>query len=45
MKKENQLFLLMLTLKKNTYSQAWPTAKVYQDMGFGATAEYFERLK
>lgn len=32
-------------LKKNTYSQAWPTAKVYQDMGFGATAEYFERLK
>ena len=32
-------------LKNNTYSQAWPTAKVYQDMGFGATAEYYERLK
>ena len=32
-------------LKENTYSQAWPTAKVYQDLGFGATAEYYERLK
>ena len=33
-------------LDENTYSQkAWPTAKVYQDLGFGATAEYYERLK
>ena len=32
-------------LKQNTYSQAWPTAQVYQDLGFGATAEYYERLK
>lgn len=32
-------------LKENTYSQAWPTAQVFQDLGFGATAEYYERLK
>ncbi len=43
--KGESLVSFEVDLKENTYSQAWPTAKVYQDLGFGATAEYYERLK
>ena len=35
----------MLILKKILTVKLGLTAKVYQDLGFGATAEYYERLK
>ena len=34
-----------VNLEENTYSQVGRQAKVYQELGFGATAEYYERIK
>tara|TARA_B100000941_G_C28452326_1_gene525781 strand:+ start:16 stop:966 length:951 start_codon:yes stop_codon:yes gene_type:complete len=34
-----------VNLDENSYSQTWPQDEVYSDLGFGATAEYYERLR
>ena len=34
-----------VNLDENSYSQSWPQDEIYSELGFGATAEYYERIK